>query len=89
MSLQSAEKFLKALLKENGVKYPKGHDLHTLAVLARPFVTLSSAPLDAATCDAGVRYGETPSSLTQAIVAHHASLCVCAAVAGALGCVRV
>lgn len=36
LAQQSVEKYLKALLEENGIAFPKTHDLHYLANLATP-----------------------------------------------------
>jgi HEPN domain len=87
-SLQAAEKFVKALLSENGIKYPKDardHDLNCLATLAGSLLTLSSVSIAAANCGAGARYQQPPSTLTEAFEAHRASLLICAAVAKAIG----
>jgi hypothetical protein len=92
-SEQATEKFIKALLCEKGIAYStrasEGHNLRKLVGLAHSFITLSSASLAAATCGSGVRYGKPPSTLSEALEAHRASLSICATVAKAIGLVPV
>jgi hypothetical protein len=84
-SSQASEKFIKALLDQNGIKYGKVHRLNDLAQLAQSLISLSPASLAAANCVAGVRYGEVPSTLTEAFEAHRASLSICAEIGKTIG----
>lgn len=75
---QALEKTLKGLLAIAGITYPmggaKGHDLIGLAELLEcgASITVETSDLNAATCSAGVRYGEEPSTQIQALEANHA-----------------
>lgn len=82
-SLQFTEKLFKCFLKLKNVDVPKKHDLNLLSNLA----SQNSLPIIPATiiqdiqCPAGVRYGEIPVGLEEAILAHHSSLKVCSVLA--------
>lgn len=77
---QAVEKTLKGLLAIAGIAFPtggpRGHDLVQLAELLkqRASITIDSSDLTAASCSSRVRYGEEPSTETQALNANHAVL---------------
>jgi HEPN domain-containing protein len=77
---QSVEKTLKGLLTLAGIAFPtggpKGHDLVQLAKLLAQgaSIALDHADLWAASCSPGARYGEEPSTQSQAMQANHAVL---------------
>ena len=79
-SLQFTEKLIKSYLKLKGEKIPrKRHDLITLSALAEKngLAPIPRDLLKRIQCPAGVRYGEVPVTLKEAIDAHHASLSIC------------
>lgn len=82
-SLQTAEKTLKAFIKKQNASFPFKHNLDELEkqcqALGMP--PLPTGLLAKIQCPAGVRYGEVSVTLTEAIVAHQASLKVCKLVA--------
>jgi HEPN domain-containing protein len=77
---QAVEKTLKGLLSIAGIAFPtggpRGHDLVHLAELLErsASITINSSDLMAASCSPRVRYGEEPSTETQALNANHAVL---------------
>ena len=80
-SLQVVEKILKAIAVHHKVDYPKGgkdgHDLAKLvAALEKENVPLQSDRelMGKIQCGPGVRYGETPVRLDEAVDVHHAVL---------------
>ncbi|AZO69957.1 hypothetical protein [Mesorhizobium sp. M1D.F.Ca.ET.043.01.1.1] len=81
--LQAAEKSIKALLQFDGVPYDKyfkaGHNLYKLQELSTKLKgskVMTSAVIDAVLCEAKVRYGEIPSSPTEAMAAYRNSLLI-------------
>lgn len=78
-SLQLTEKLLKCFLKQKNVSFPKKHDLEKLANLASQngLPAIPPGVIQEIQCPAGVRYGEIPVTLNEAIIAHHSSLKVC------------
>jgi hypothetical protein len=75
-SAQAAEKLIKSFLKYKSIPFPLTHDIEKLHILA---VTAGFGPMDSATIDAlqtkaGVRYGDVPVTLIEAVKAHLASL---------------
>lgn len=89
-SLQFTEKLLKSYLTLEGVPFPKNHDLASLSMLAasRELQVIGPNIITAIQCPAGVRYGETKVSLSEAIKAHHASLEVCHIVCSTIKALR-
>ncbi len=77
-SLQAAEKFLKAYLTEQGLRFPKTHDLKKLANLAhiRKYGGLPDGLLEPVQCDPGVRYDDS-STVDDAILAHRMACLIC------------
>lgn len=75
-SLQFVEKLIKSHLKLNNCKFPKDHDIKSLAQIAfkNGMRTVPESDLDAVYCKAGVRYGEQKISLNEAVEAHHAAI---------------
>jgi hypothetical protein len=75
-SLQLVEKLLKSFLKLKNASIPRHHKLQEIAQIAKDhgLVPPNVALLASAQCTAGVRYGEVPVTLGEAISAHHASL---------------
>lgn len=79
-SQQAVEKTFKGLLAIAGLAFPtggpKGHDLLHLAELLErgASIAIDSSDLTAASCSPRVRYGEEPSTETQALNANHAVL---------------
>jgi hypothetical protein len=73
-SLQAAEKVLKAAIRQRGGAYSKTHELSELThEAAEAGLRLQiDEVVHALQCSAGIRYGEEPCSLRQAIDAHHA-----------------
>jgi len=77
---QAVEKTLKGLLAIAGLAFPtggpRGHDLVHLAELLEQgaSITIDSSDLTAASCSSRARYGEEPSTETQALDANHAVL---------------
>jgi hypothetical protein len=77
---QAAEKTLKGLLDIGGTPFAtkgkQGHSLEHAATLLKDNhgITLNGAVLSLAECSAAVRYGEEPSTATQALAANHAVL---------------
>ncbi|MGO9995822.1 MAG: HEPN domain-containing protein [Steroidobacteraceae bacterium] len=77
---QAVEKTLKGLLAIGGIAFPtggsRGHDLLHLAQLLEQgaSIAIDSSDLTAASCSPRVRYGEEPSTDTQALNANHAVL---------------
>ena len=75
---QAVEKTIKGLLRGAGTQFPtggaNGHNLTHLAGLLeqKHGIALSSALLDSASCSPKIRYGEEPSSESQALIANHA-----------------
>lgn len=73
---QCAEKVLKGLLARAGHKFPtsgaKGHDISHLGDLVSEKLGIALPPTDlnAVNCTAAVRYGETKSSIEDALSAH-------------------
>lgn len=78
-SLQCCEKVLKALIEAAGGSFRKTHDLAELVEHAGSAgIHLSVADLvQQVQCATGVRYGEVPASLAEAVTAHHAALGIC------------
>jgi hypothetical protein len=75
-SLQAVEKIYKAFLALTGSRIPKNHDLEHLTRIAEK-AGLPQPDLEfihQVQCDAGIRYGESSTSLVEAVTAHHASL---------------
>ncbi len=81
-SLQAVEKFIKAYIERRGNTPPFSHDLARLAAEAEllGLPTISCDDLAKIQCPAGVRYGQVPVSLNEAVEAHQAALSVCAGV---------
>jgi hypothetical protein len=77
-SLQAAEKFLKAYLTEQDLRFPKTHDLKKLANLAhiRKYGGLPDGLLEPVQCDPGVRYDDS-STVDDAIRAHRMACLIC------------
>jgi hypothetical protein len=72
-SLQSVEKLLKAFIQEGGGQPERIHVLTDLAQAAEKLglSVVNRTALSLVQCSAGVRYGSDPSTLLQAIEAHH------------------
>lgn len=82
-SLQAVEKALKSYLTARGGKKGWGHGLKELADQAEA-LGLPILPRDllaVASCTARQRYNEEPSTLTEAVAAHHASVHLCRLIA--------
>lgn len=75
-SLQLVEKLLKSFLKLKKASIPRHHKLPKIVLIAKDYglVPPNAALLGSVQCTAGVRYGEVPVTLGEAISAHHASL---------------
>lgn len=75
-SLQASEKALKAYLEEYDVGFPHSHNLVRLADLGEEtgLSPVQREWLEAVQCSAGVRYGDPPVSMTDAVTAHNAAL---------------
>jgi uncharacterized protein YqgV (UPF0045/DUF77 family) len=75
-SAQAAEKLIKSFLKCKEIPFPFSHDIEKLHLLAVPagLGAIGIATIDALQTKAGVRYGEVPVTLIEAIEAHLASL---------------
>lgn len=75
-SQQAVEKLLKSVLVSGGVSVPRSHDLKQLSVslTSRFGIQLSAADLTGVSCRPGVRYGEEPSTIPEAVNAHHCAL---------------
>jgi hypothetical protein len=76
---QATEKTIKGLLKVVGTAFPTGADGHRLLRLGELLskacgITIPADLLNVATCSAGIRYGEQPSTEEQALSANHAFL---------------
>ena len=70
-SLQAAEKILKHCIQCDGKKFSKTHSLSKLAKQFKTDIGVDEY-IDDIQCQPGIRYGEEPSSLQDAIRAHHA-----------------
>ena len=86
-SLQLVEKLFKCYIGSRGGKVSKHHRLrrHALDAGGLGLDVPDSSLLSAVQCNAGVRYGEVGSTLTQAIEAHQASLEICRLIAPQIG----
>jgi hypothetical protein len=75
-ALQATEKMYKAYLKATGAEVPPVHNLSRLSAVAaeRGLVEADPYLVAAVQCTAGVRYGDVPVSIPEAIAAHHAAL---------------
>jgi hypothetical protein len=75
-SLQCIEKMIKFYIDNKGGKYPNIHDLSKLNSQASQMGMnpLSQQDISSLQCNAGVRYGETPVSLQQAVNAHQSAI---------------
>ena len=82
-SLQFLEKLLKCYLELKSVNYPRNHNLTELTELAENIglSSLSRQLINKIECAAGVRYGEIPVTLFEAIEAHHVTLELCKQIA--------
>ena len=78
-SLQATEKTLKACIELKGGKYSHTHDLQKICAEASSvgIPTVPREDIDTIQCSASARYGTEPTTLSEAISAHHASLRVC------------
>jgi HEPN domain-containing protein len=76
-SLQAAEKFMKALLGQRGVKYRWTHDLRELSGPVLPFVRIPDALISEVNCRPDVRYDGSSSSLESAHRAHRSMIRIC------------
>lgn len=79
-SLQATEKTLKEYIKQQGGTPKYIHKLAELAEEADKFglPPVSQSFIDCIQCFAGVRYGDIPVTLDEAVKAHQASIKVCA-----------
>jgi len=79
-SLQFVEKLLKCYLKLRNKKFRRAHNLSELVELTKQngltYIPKQSL-IDKVQCLGGVRYGEIPVLLKEAIEAHHASIEIC------------
>lgn len=75
-ALQAAEKMLKTYIAERGGSFGFNHKLAILEQAAQALGLPAMIPswIVDTQCPAGVRYGEVPVSLEEAVKAHHASL---------------
>jgi len=75
-SLQFTEKVIKAELRVAGVKFPSNHNLSNLAKASadHKLFRLDKQVLAEIQCSAGVRYGEEPTTLSEALSAHRSSI---------------
>lgn len=75
-SLQFTEKALKSALQRAGMAYSKTHMLNHLAKVGADAGVFALAPqwLSDIQCSAGIRYGEQPTSLEEAMTAHRSSI---------------
>ncbi|MBW2608497.1 MAG: HEPN domain-containing protein [Deltaproteobacteria bacterium] len=73
-SLQAAEKVLKAGIRKTGAQFPKTHKLSQLVKIARDagLDLHSDGVIVKLQCSPGIRYGQEPCTLEQAVEAHHA-----------------
>jgi hypothetical protein len=73
---QAAEKMMKAALTTIGAQVPRTHELTRLAaaLYENGLDAIDPTWIDTVQCEAGVRYGEIRSTISDAITAHHASL---------------
>ena len=78
-SLQFVEKLLKSFLELKKAKVPRHHGLAKIAQEAQSvgLGSVNSDLLSKVQCSAGVRYGEVPVTLEEAIAVHHATLYLC------------
>lgn len=86
-SLQVVEKLLKAYISTKGGSVEFIHKLQKLANEAVK-LGLPEPPkdyIDLVQCPAGVRYGQIPVSVDEALLAHHISLELCEGIARAIG----
>jgi HEPN domain-containing protein len=82
-ALLAVEKFLKALIQERGGQVRTIHKLSDLASDAESvgLKVVDRTALAAIQCAAGVRYGEEPSTMQEAVAAHRTATEVCGAIA--------
>ncbi len=85
-SQQVVEKLLKAYLRASQVDPGMKHNLAYLAQLSEEngLPALDRHDLEVVGCKASVRYGKIPTSLANAVEAHHISIRIGAVIAGAL-----
>jgi HEPN domain-containing protein len=78
-SLQATEKILKSILQRNKIGFKKNHNLGELIESLRGigFPTVNNDLINTIQCNAGVRYGEIPYKIEDAIKAHHYSIYLC------------
>ncbi len=83
-SLQFTEKAFKCFLSLEGIRFPRSHDLVQLAQLAaaRSHLAIQMVDVESVQCDPGVRYGQSQSTMDDALLAHHASMRICETIVG-------
>ncbi len=69
-SLQTCEKFLKALISSQGNTFQKHHNLSKLATLAGLTSSDDSRYIQNIQCSPGIRYGEEQTDIEAAVLAH-------------------
>lgn len=86
-SLQAVEKLVKAYISQKGEKIKRTHSLNRLFEQAKELglIVPPQMYIDDVQCSAGVRYGETPVSVEDAVKAHLVSLEICEVTSQCIG----
>lgn len=86
-SLQAVEKLVKTYISQKGEKIKRTHSLNTLFGQAKELglIVPPQIYIDDVQCSAGVRYGETPVSIEDAVKAHLISLEICEVTSQCIG----